>query len=137
MKLLRRYQLDIIFLYVALFVIVGLTFLAIGYLGGDPHDYQWFTVGPLIVFYVIYLLSIRKKINIDDRRQWSGKSLVYWIILGIMIVSSYKTPLSARDYWSMELMFIAFTILLADSYWDFKKISIRNLAENKEELDKV
>ena len=118
MKLLRRYQLDIIFLFFALIVIVGLFFYLLEWFGVDPHDYEWFIALPLMVIYYFYLMSIRNKIDIADRRRLTGKSLIYWLMLGLTIILEYQTPISARDYWSVNLFFLIFTILLADSYWD-------------------
>ena len=137
MKVLRRYQLDIIFLFFALITIVGLSFYGLKYLGTDPHDYEWFVAGPLITFYFFYLIKIRKMINIADRRQLTNKSLIYWIILGIGLFSSYSQPISAKEYWSVNLLFLIFTLMLADSYWDFKQINLRNLTISKKDLDKI
>lgn len=132
MKILRQYQLDIIFLFFALMCIIWAYFYALKYLGADPHDYQWYVAGPLIIFYVIYLSKIRKQINIADRRAVTGKSLIYWIIFGVTLFATYQTPISAREYWSIELFFIVFSILLSDSYWDFKKITFHSLKEKQE-----
>ena len=137
MRVLRRYQIDIIFLFVALITLVAITFFLLKYWGADPHDYEWFAIGPLILFYIVYLLSIRKKIHIMDRRQLTGKSLTYWLVLGITLVASYSSPITARAYWSINLFFIIFTLLLADSYWDFKNITMKNLVLNKKKLDKI
>ncbi len=137
MKLLRRYQLDIIFLFFALIVIVGLFFYLLRWLGADSHDYEWLVVLPLLLIYFFYLLSVRNKININDRRQLTGKSLIYWLMLGMTIVLEYQTPIGARDYWSVNLFFLIFTILLADSYWDFRNINLKNLTIYKNKWDKV
>jgi hypothetical protein len=137
MKLLRRYQLDIIFLFFALITIVGVFFYLLKYLGADPHDYEWLVAGPLLVIYLVYLISIRNKISIADRRMMTGKSLTYWILLGITIVVGYQTPIGAKDYWSINLFFLIFTLLLADSYWDFKNINLKILTINKNKLDKI
>ncbi len=137
MKLLRRYQLDIIFLFFALLVLTGITFYTLKQFGADPHDYEWIAIGPLIIFYIAHLISIRNKISIKDRRRITGASLTYWLLLGITIIIGYQSPISASDYWSINLFFLVFTLLLADSYWDFRKISIRKLAINKKHLEKV
>lgn len=127
MKLLRKYQLDIIFLFFALIIITWIFFYILEYFGADSHDYEWFVAGPLILLYTTSLLKIRKKIAISERRAMTNKSLIYWILLGITLFSSYTTPISAREFWSINLFFIIFTLLLADSYWDFKKMTIRKI----------
>lgn len=127
MKILRKYQLDIIFLFFAEITIIGIFYFLIKNYGADPHEYEWFVAGPLILFYIIFLYKTRNKINIHERRALTNKTLIYWIALGVSIFLSYATPLSARDYITIDIFFIIFTLFLADSYWDFKKLSVINL----------
>ena len=127
MRLLRKYQLDIIFLFFSLALIIGLAFYALAYFDADPHDYEWFISGPIIVLYTAYILQIRDKINISERRKPTGKSLIYWIILGIILFATYLTPISTKEFWSINLFYLIFTLFLADSYWDFKKITIKEI----------
>jgi len=127
MQILRKYQLDIIFLFFAIFALVWALFYELKFLGVDPHDYEWLVVGPLIIFYIIWMWRIRKTIAIHDRRALTGKTLTYWIALGILLFASYSTPVPASDYWSVNAFFLIFTLLLADSYWDFKTLTINNL----------
>jgi len=126
MKLLRRYQLDIIFLFFALILIIWSFFYGLKYLGVDPHNYEWYVAGPLLLFYVVFILRLRDKIAINDRRAMTTKSMIYWIILGISLFYTYATPIPVKDYWSLNFLFLIFTILLADSYWDFKNITLKN-----------
>ncbi len=125
MLVLRKYQLDIIFLFFALLIIIGLLFLGLSYFGQDPHNFEWYTAGPLILLYFIYVWNIRSKINISQRRAVVGKTLVYWIALGIILFANFNGPVSASEYITIDLLFIVFSLLLADSYWDFKKISLK------------
>ena len=127
MKILRQYQLDIIFLFLAILFILWAFFYGLKYLGADPHDYEWYVALPLTIFYLSYILRLRDKIAISDRRAMTAKSLVYWIILGISLFSSYTAPIAARDYWSLNVLYLIFTLLLADSYWDFKKMTMKDL----------
>jgi len=127
MKLLRKYQLDIIFLFFALIIILGVYFLILYGLELDAHDYEWFLGGPLILFYSLYIWNIRQKINIHERRKVTGKTLFYWISLGIILFSGYSTPLTAIDHITVDIFFIVFTLFLADSYWDFRKLSLNIL----------
>ncbi|PIT87888.1 MAG: hypothetical protein COU31_00505 [Candidatus Magasanikbacteria bacterium CG10_big_fil_rev_8_21_14_0_10_40_10] len=131
MKILRKYQLDIIFMFFSLICLIWLSYYLLKYFGADPHDYEWFVAGPLILLYTIYLLNIRKKIQLSDRRALNGKTLIYWSLLGISIFAGYNNPISVRDYWTINLFFLVFTLFLADSYWDFRKISFRSLYFNK------
>lgn len=127
MQILRKYQLDIIFLFFALILIMWSYFYGLNYLGVDPHRYEWFVAGPLLFFYVFYIYKIRNEIAIIDRRSLTTKSLVYWILLGVSLFSTYTTPIPANDYWSINVLFFAFTLFLADSYWDFKSITLKSL----------
>ncbi|MCX6779845.1 MAG: hypothetical protein NT034_01540 [Candidatus Magasanikbacteria bacterium] len=126
MKILRQYQLDIIFLFLAILFFLLAFFYALKYMGVDPHDYEWYTALPLIIFYLTYTLRLRDKIAITDRRALTTKSMLYWIALGVSLFSSYATPISAKDYWSLNVLYLIFSLLLADSYWDFKKMTLKD-----------
>ncbi len=132
MRVLRKYQLDIIFLFFALLIIIWLAFYFIENTGANPGAYEWYVAGPLIIFYTFYLWKIRTRVSLDDRRAHTTKSMIYWILLGIMLVMSYSTPIEARDYWTINILFVIFTLFLADSYWDFKKITMKSLKDKEE-----
>jgi len=131
MKILRKYQLDIIFLFFALLIFIGLLFYGLSSFGEDPHNFEWYTAGPLIVLYVAYIWEIRSKINISERRGLTAKTLTYWIALGIILFTNFSSPISVKEYITVDLLFIIFTLLLADSYWDFKKITLKSFREEK------
>ncbi len=124
MRLLRHYQLDVIFLFFALGSLLWATLYALNYFNIEATKYEWFMGAPLIIFYVVHLLHIRRNIRAADRRQVTPKSLVYWIALGCILFASYDTPLPAGKFWSINLLFVIFTLLLADSYWDFKRLNL-------------
>jgi len=132
MLILRKYQLDIMFLFFALLILIWSAFFLLKFFGADPHNYEWYIAGPLIALYSVYLWQIRSKISLHDRRAITAKSMFYWIVLGVVLFSSYASPISASDYWSIEVFFIIFTLLVADSYWDFKKISLKSFSDKKE-----
>ena len=131
MHILRKYQLDIVFLFFALTLLLWAFFYALEYLGADPRDYEWYAAGPLLVFYFVFIWKTRGTISIADRRALTTKSMFYWLTLGIIMFLTFDTPVSAIDFWSVRVFFIIFTLFLADSYWDFKKVSIRCLAREK------
>lgn len=132
MKILRKYQLDIIFLFFAIFIFIGLLFYGLSYFGEDPHKFEWFTAGPLVILYFAYILEIRNKINIAERRSLAPKTLVYWIALGILLFANFSGPVSVKEYLTIDILFIVFTLFLADSYWDFRKITLKSLKDKKE-----
>ncbi len=127
MRPLRHYQLDIIFLFFALGVLLWLSLYGLGRLGLSPDRYQWYLGGPVIVYYTLHLWHIRRNIRAADRREVTTKTLIYWIALGSILFASYQAPLPAARFWSFDLLFIIFTLHLADSYWDFKKLTFENL----------
>ena len=127
MRILRKYQLDIIFLFFALLLLAWSFFYALKYFGADPHNYEWLIVAPLLLIYIIVLSNLRSRIAISDRRAPTGKSLAYWITLGVMLFASYESPIPASDYWSINVFFLIFTLFLADSYWDFKAMTMKTV----------
>ena len=132
MKVLRKYQLDIIFLFFALLVFIGLAFFGLEQFGQDPHKFEWLVVGPFMALYFAYCWEIRNKIELSARRNVTVKSLLYWIALGITIFISYAEPVGVKNYLSINILFLVFTLLLADSYWDFAKISLRSFRDKQE-----
>ncbi|TSC84754.1 MAG: Uncharacterized protein G01um101413_138 [Parcubacteria group bacterium Gr01-1014_13] len=132
MLVLRKYQLDIVFLFFALLIITSLVFHGLSYFGEDPHNFEWYTAGPLVVLYFAYIWEMRSKINISERRKLTGKTLIYWIVLGIILFTNFSSPISVREYLTINILFIVFTLFLADSYWDFKKITLRSFQDKKE-----
>ncbi len=131
MKILRQYQLDIIFLFFAFILILWSYFYGLKYLGADPHDFEWMVALPLIAIYFFYLFRLRGHIKLADRRKLTTQTMIYWIALGISMVLTYSTPVAARDYLSIRIFFILFTLFLADSYWDFSSITLRSLFRKK------
>ena len=127
MHILRKYQLDIIFLFFALLLLTWTMFYFLKFVGVDPHNYEWYIMIPLLILYIVGLIRVRATIIIADRRYLTGKSMAYWIALGIVLFASYETPIPASDYWSINALFLVFTLFLADSYWDFKGLTIKNL----------
>ena len=89
MRILRKYQLDIIFLFFALLLIAWTFFYALKYIGADPHNYEWHITLPLLFIYIAVLANQRAKIALSDRRALTSKSLAYWTMLGIMLFASY------------------------------------------------
>ncbi|OGH83678.1 MAG: hypothetical protein A2261_03380 [Candidatus Magasanikbacteria bacterium RIFOXYA2_FULL_44_8] len=131
MQILRKYQLDIIFLFFAFLLLTWAMFYFLKFIGVDPHTYEWYIVAPILILYVVGLVRVRTTIAIADRRYLTGKSLAYWIALGVIIFASYETPVAASDYWSINALYLAFTLFLADSYWDFRAMKFENIFRKK------
>ena len=131
MRILRKYQLDIIFLFFSFLIFIWLFLLGLEYFDADPRQYEWYIAAPFLILYVVSLLKIRERINISDRRAPTGKTMIYWMALGITIIASYSSPLPAADFLTIDILFLAFTLFLADSYWDFKKITLKNILKKQ------
>ncbi len=127
MKVLRHYQIDIIFYFIVVFVLTSGSFYLLAESGIEVYRYEWLVAGPLLGIYLYHLWNIRSKINLSERRRLTGRSLFYWTLLGIGIFAGYNTPLSASDYWSLNVLYLIFTLFLADSYWDFESLNLKNL----------
>lgn len=137
MTALRKYQLDIIALSIVVITAIGILFFGLQKMKLDPRQYEWPIAGPLIFIYGVYLLSIRKKIPTAEKRKLSGSTLIYWLILGIGVFAGYKDPIAAGDYWTINVFFLISGLFLADSYWDFKKISLKKIIKFRKNPDKV
>ncbi len=127
MQILRKYQLDIIFLFLVLAAIDAITLSSLKFIDQDFHQLEWIITLPLMLLFVVWLSNIRAKIQLSERRRLTGKTLFYWIVLGIIIFINSSTPVSVRNFESTKIFFIIFTLFLADSYWDFKKLTIKNI----------
>ncbi len=113
MLLLRKYQLDIIFLFFGISSIAWTVFYFIQYFGKDPHDYEWYITGPLLAIYALALWRVREKINRHDRRALTGRTLFYWVVLGLALFLSSATPRPPPAEWGIELLFIIFTVFFS------------------------
>lgn len=127
MEKLRRYQLEIIGPFLAMVIVLWAAWWQLAAADVDPHRYEWLLGGPFIAGYTIFLLSRRSRISGHERRRLTGATLLYWILLGMILLLSYAAPLPAGTYWTSEILFVIFTLFLADSYWDFKKLTLKNL----------
>jgi hypothetical protein len=127
MKILRAYQLDIIFLYFALLIFLGIALFILEEIRVDAHAFEWYIAGPIFAFYIWHIWNRRANIQLSQRRTLTSKTLCYWLSLGatLFLGSTYSIPVT--EYASIYLFFIIFSVLLADSYWDFKKISLKRL----------
>jgi hypothetical protein len=122
----HRYQLEIIFLFT-----VGLLLLLPYYLIMEEFrvnmlDWQWYFFWPWMSFFVLYSMYMRRKIRPEERIKPLKRPIVHWVLLGLVIVFYNLQPGSLEKLQSIDLMFIIFSIFLADSYWDFRNMVTRN-----------
>lgn len=117
----HKYQLEVIFLFVTgLFLFVPY-YLILDEFGLDKLKYQWYFFWPFMAFYIIYSLYTRNKIRDEEKINPYKRHLVYWMLLGLIIIFFQIQPNDLEKLQSIDISFLVFTLFLADSYWDFKK----------------
>ncbi len=118
----HKYQLEVILLFVAGFFL----FFPYYYLVEDVYQLnmealQWYFFIPWITFYVFVSLRTRAKVTtreyIPARKRHTG----YWILLGIALVWLQIENIALTPLYSLDIMYIVFSLFLADSYWDFRE----------------
>jgi len=120
----HRYQLEVIFLFFASLLLLLPYYLIMEEMLVDMHIWQWYFFWPWLIFYTIYSLKIRKDIKESERINPLKRPIIHWALLGIVIVLLHLQPSTLNRLQSVDLMFVIFSIFLADSYWDFKKIQL-------------
>jgi hypothetical protein len=77
MKILRAYQLDIIFLYFALLTFLGIALFILEETGVDAHVFEWYAAAPILVFYTLaHLEKARKHTIIPTPRPHKQNTLL-------------------------------------------------------------
>jgi len=120
----HHYQLTVILLFTFGFLLIIPYYLLIQMLNLNKYAYQWYFFVPWMFFYIIYCLVQRSKIKVYERRPARKRPIGHWVILGLVIIYIHLQPSSLEDLYSLDLGFLIFTLFLADSYWDFRKIVV-------------
>lgn len=113
------YQLEIIFLFVIGFILFFTYFLIIDTKGLDMAVYQWYFTLPWALIYTAWGLKLRGRIPKGERVSPLKRPIIHWVLLGIAIITYQLEPTNLERYYSFDLVFIVFSVFLADSYWDF------------------
>ena len=121
----HHYQMTVIFLFVFGFFLVIPYYQMIEILELDIQTWQWYFFWPWVTFYSLYCLFQRTKIKRSEMRNPLKRPIIQWILLGITIILIHtQQETNLNDIYSLDIGFTIFTIFLADSYWDFKKINL-------------
>jgi len=118
----QRYQLEVLFLFALGAFLFFTYYLIIEKLRWPILDYQWYFFAPWIAFYIIYSLFTRGRIKAAEKINPRHRHLLYWVLFGLTLVSLRLQPSNLNHLRSFDIMFVVFSIFLADSYWDFKRI---------------
>ena len=127
----KKKKLDVIHNYqfwVTLIFTVGLFLMIpyytiIIYAQQDMVDWQWYYAVLWIIILLIVGFKLRGKIPSRQKVKAKKSHFIYWILLGIFSVGWYVgEPGNITHLRSLNIVFIVYTIFIADSFWDFKKI---------------
>ena len=117
----HKYQLEVIFLFIGgLFLFFPYYFLIEEIYFFNMDVWQWYFFWPWMLFYTLYSLRMRSKISRQERVAPLKRPMLYWIVLGIALAVMNTSRYAITPLLSVDLMYIIFTLNLADSYWDFK-----------------
>lgn len=116
---LHRYQLSIIFLFVAGFFLLFPYYTWVKYSGYDLATWQWYFVLPWTALTSLYCLQKRNDIPKRDAVRPIKRPIGHWVLLGIALLMLHIQPIDYERIYSVDVAFIVFSLFLADSYWDF------------------
>jgi len=116
------YQLGVIFLFVFGLFLMFPFYLLVEEYGYDMTVWQWYFIIPWMVFYVPYCLKLRAKTGTYERIAPQKRHIGYWVLLGLTVVLIHLQPIDLERIYGIDFAFIIFSLFVADSYWDFKKI---------------
>lgn len=118
---LHRYQLGVLFVYLASFLVFAFAFSLFEYIGWNAGRMLWYVVAFWAVGYTGYCLRLRDAVENSKRISPLKRPIGHWIILGLALVYLHVVQESEaqRLYPSVNASFMIFSLFLADSYWDF------------------
>ncbi|MBD3311509.1 MAG: hypothetical protein GF349_03365 [Candidatus Magasanikbacteria bacterium] len=121
----HHYQMTVIFLFVFGFFLVIPYYQLVNILQYDIQTWQWYFFWPWLIFYCLYCLVQRSKITRKEMLNPLKRPIMHWVLLGITIVLIHtQKETNLTDIYSLDIAFSVFSLFLADSYWDFKKINL-------------
>jgi len=125
---LHHYQLGIVFLFVFSFCLFVAYLLVLENNNLDQRAWGWYFIVPWTAIYSAYCLRLRNRVTPAERVSPLKRPLGHWIVLGLSIIyfNAVKDSEFQRIYPAFNFAFLIFTVFLADSYWDFKKLKYRN-----------
>lgn len=118
----HRYQLEVVFLFVAgLLLFLAYTTL-LTYYGKDTDRAQWYFFWPWMAIFGGYSLYTRNTIPAREAIDPLYRPIGHWVLLGLTLLAAHLNPPGEQFmYPSIDYAFAIFSLFLADAYWDFKK----------------
>lgn len=118
------YQIGVLFYFLVGAVLFFLYYIFIEKKHLDMSVAQWYFVIPWLIAYAAINLRLRSHIRVYERIAPMKRPVVHWAILGIVLLLIHAQPIDYERIYSMDIAFSIFSLFLADSYWDFKKITL-------------
>lgn len=88
----------------------------------DKDFWQWVFFAPWLTFYIIYNLIQRNKISKAEERNPINRPIIHWVLLGLSLLAIQLQPNDLEKMKSINVMFIVFSLFVADGYWDYKTL---------------
>ena len=120
----HQYQLEIIFLYVVGIFLFIPYYLILEEFQLNKLEYQWYFFWPFMIFYSVYSLYTRNKITDEEKVNPRKRHMLHWVLIGLIIIFIQTQPTNLARMQSLDLSFLIFSLFLADSYWNFKKMEL-------------
>jgi hypothetical protein len=117
----HRYQLEVIFLFVAGLLLFLAYYSLLLYTGLDIDTWQWYFFWPWMALYVGFALTVRGSIPAHEAVNPLYRPIMHWVLLGLGILAFHVNTNETVQLPSLDIAFVVFTLLMADAYWDFKK----------------
>ena len=118
----HHYQMTVILLFVFFVFLFVPYYFAMEEFKLDMQEWQWYFFLPLMLFYSVYCLRERSKIQPEERVDPLKRPIAHWVLLGVTILAYQLQPQENQleKLAALNFAFIIFSIFLADSYWDFR-----------------
>ena len=117
----HRYQLEVVLLFAVGFFLYIPYFIFMEEYNLEMQVWQWYFFWPWMIFYILYSLNTRRKIRQEARISPLRRPIAHWVLLGVSLIALHIQPTDLEKLQSVDLMFIIFSLFMADSYWDFRK----------------
>ncbi len=116
----HRYQLEVIFLFVAGVFLFYPYWLVVQEYGRDMQIFQWYFFIPWLIFYTLYSLKVRNTIPVREQVTPLKRPIGHWVLLGILLIGFHAQEFYPAPLVAIDLAYVVLTIFLADSYWNFR-----------------
>lgn len=120
----HRYQLGVIFLFIASFFIFIPYLIFIERQNVDMVTWGWYFIIPWTMVYAALCMHLRSRIGPQERVTPLKRPIAHWAAFGILLIylNVIQTSEIQRVYPAINFAFIVCSLFMADSYWDFAEL---------------